>query len=466
MNEVFQIKELIKKAISIVGGSGAGVTLKNADDCSLFISNLFEYRDWHDLKKANYLSYDVNVFNAAIEYNVEIKDSFVVDNFVLNLNKQLHKPFPKTIEIIKNNSQSVIDFGISEDEFLKTLNIVGLQLEHTLIVSEHENTDIFNKLKQNFKNESIISFGEKESVALDPWSSMIRTNTLEKVFSGTEFSAIFIQLIRDLQFLGIRVALKDVIGFLDLKEMISLITVMDKNIRPSSYMLRIFMKKLKINIDEGSEISVEQQTKYYKAVSGVYNYLNHMKSLYDCGAFKSLFGEDEILNAMAKRENIVLPDKFLDDKLYCLTLMYELERAFETYDKSTDGIYEQFMYWMFIPDLKKFDNASIHFIYNYKFLKSIVASSIYANNLNLCAINSEQFLIGKNKFLNFSNEVKDKLLGSVLSWPQRFWYQNSTILNYLYNDEYYFIYPAIISETDIEFRNFYCKKVSIIKDDE
>lgn len=471
MNEAFQVKELIKRAISIMGSSGAGITLRTADDCSLFISNIFNYQNWQDLKNSSKTtidevkSFNVEITDFAVKDFENLKDFQFKNN--LSFKKQQHRTFPKTVNILKNNPNPLMDFAVSDDELLKLINIESIQQYHTTVVSNHKNAELSNRLSKTFKNESVISFGpEKNSISLDPWATMMKSNNLEAWFHYEDgFTSVFVQIIRDLQILGIRTSLKDMIERLKIENFISLFLELNSKKMPSSIYLNVLMKTFKISCVEGEIISVEQQRKYVNLISDVYNILLNLDNLYEVGAFKNLYGDDSLVNAMSNRENITLSDKYLDNPFYCQLLKSELKRAFAVYSKSIDGMEGQYVYWLMIDDLKKFDKFPISVFYQEKFLRIFVMSSIYADNLNSCLLNSEQFLIGKNEFLNFSHDVKDKLLGNVLSWPERFWHQNSTILNLLYTDEYYFIYPKVISQTDIEFRDFHCKKISVMKDE-
>ncbi len=466
--EITQIKSLIKRAINIVGSSGSKVTLSTADDCSLFVSNLFGYRNWQEVRDESrfndkLLEIDGNFNSYTLNKIKEIK-AFNFSQVELKFKKQNYQRIKRELNVPKVNPKEIIDIGFVEDDYLKSINVVGIRQENTVIISRNENVDFIDFWKKRILENNIpfITFSDNPNVVLDPWAMMLKSNHLETFFMEVPsgFASIFTQIVRDLQLVSVRVDLTEVIDWLNLNNFLSLISFLKEKNLPSYQFISLFLRSIGVKNYNESLISEDMQKRYWIAIEPIFNILCELNHLYEDGVFKRSYGEDELLDLVAERKSIVFSPKEINNPIYSQVLRLELNRVFTLYEDSMDTSPEQYMYWLFLENVERF-NFSWEWVYEYKFLRTMVTSNGQSEFLKDYLLVSPQILIGVLSSLDLDDVVKRQLLSNVISWPSRFWYRNSVILNYLEGDEFYLISPLLSANSDLDFADYNCSKIKV-----
>lgn len=466
--ETTQIKNLIKKAISIIGNNGSKVTLSNADDCSLFVSNLFGYRNWQDVRDAARMSDKLLKIGSDLQSHTlnkikEIK-SFNFSQVDLKFKKYSYQKQKVDLNVPKINPKEIIDVGFTEDDYLKSISVVGLRQENTVIISKNEHIDFIDLWKEKIAENNIptITFAENANIKLDPWNMLLKSKHLENFFMDVPsgFSSIFTQIVRDLQLSGVRVDLTEVIEWLELNNFLSLTSFLKEKNLPSYQFINMFLRSIGVKNYNEVLITEDMQRRYWIAIEPIFNILCELNNLYEQGTFKKSYGDDELLELLATRKSIVFSNKEINNPIYSQVLRLELNRVFALYEDSMDTSAEQYMYWLFLESVEKF-NSSWSWIYEYKFIRAMVISNGKSELLKDYLLESPQILIGTLDSLYLDDEVKNQLLGSVVSWPSRFWYKNGIILNYLNADEFYLIAPLFYVTEELDFADYVCQKIKI-----
>ncbi len=466
--EITQIKSLIKRAINIVGSSGSKVTLSTADDCSLFVSNLFGYRNWQEVRDESRLNdkrleIDGNFNSYTLNKIKEIK-AFNFSQVDLKFKKQNYQRIKRELNVPKVNPKEIIDIGFVEDDDLKSINVVGIRQENTVIISRNENIDFIDFWKRRILENNIpfITFSDNPNVVLDPWAMMLKSNHLETFFMEVPsgFVSIFTQIVRDLQLVSVRVDLTEVIDWLNLNNFLSLTSFLKEKNLPSYQFISLFLSSIGVNNYNESLIGENMQKRYWIAIEPIFNILCELNHLYEDGVFKRSYGEDELLDLIAERKSIVFSPKEINNPIYSQVLRLELNRVFALYEDSMDTSPEQYMYWLFLENVERF-NFPWEWVYEYKFLRTMVTSNGQSEFLKDYLLVSPQILIGVLSSLDLDDVVKRQLLSNVISWPSRFWYRNSVILNYLEGDEFYLISPLLSASDDLDFADYNCSKIKV-----
>lgn len=466
--EITQIKNLIKKAISIVGNNGSKVTLSNADDCSLFVSNLFGYRNWQDVRDEAKISDKLLEIENGLQSHTlrkikEIK-SFKFSQVDLKFKKYSYQKQKIDLNVPKINPKEIIDVGFAEDDYLKSISVVGLRQENTVVISRNENIDFIELWKDKIAENNIptITFAENANIALDPWNMLLKSNHLETFFMGVPsgFASIFTQIVRDLQLTSVRVDLTEVIEWLELNNFLSLTSFLREKNLPSYQFINMFLRSIGIKNYHEVLITEDMQKRYWIAIEPIFNIICELNNLYEQGTFKKSYGDDELLEFLATRKSIIFSDKEINNPIYSQVLRLELNRVFSLYEDSMDTSAEQYMYWLFLENIEKL-NFSWSWIYEYKFIRTMVTSNSKSELLKDYLLESPQILIGALSDLYLDDDVKNQLLSNVISWPDRFWYRGGLLLNYLSDDEFYLIAPLGSVTDNLDFTDYTCHKINI-----
>lgn len=468
-DELSLIKELIKKAMSIVGDGGSQITLSNPDDCSLFISNLFGYRNWREVKNNSNLEKRVlkTEFENIIQKKINSVKTATLNLTDLSLKKLNYSALSSHIDVVHKLTKDSVDLGVSEDDVLKVEKVENAVFANTLVLSDHNNDEL-KKILLNERSGLVapyITFGETPNIQLDPWSIMLGSNKLEEFFNriDDDFSIIFVSVVRDLYLSGFNVELKEMIALLDIENFISLLPIL-KDLKLHSYhLVKRFLKNLNVPLVDGEVIQDNVQKAYLKRIGSVYSSLIVLSFYYQEGVFKKMYSEDSLLEMLGSRENITLSSLYVSHPLYLEFVQLSLDRGLEVYSKFIEKSESYYNYWILIDGFERFADFDLGWIDKYSFVKMCVVSSPNTDSLDRLLLSADQVLLGRMISFDVPSDVKNYWLDVVPVWPNNFWYNHCSVIKKLSDSEYFYIKNQDIGDLNKEFKDLSCVKINLLE---
>lgn len=454
-NDVKQIKSLIRKAVSLIDGEQKRITLSSKEDCSKFVSNLFGFSSWQEVKHASSQAVDIGFTLPIIDLYKKFSDVPLAIT-VFNL-----KPLI-TIDKIKEPSsrvlKDVIDIGTEYNERLKADDIMAIRDINTLVISDLPKDGVFDTLIEglNKSNTSKITLGSQQNILLDPWRGICQRNS--KVLddfmaqADTNVSKLFTLIFHNIIDLNYSLDLEDAVNYLGLAQMVSFCLAIEKAKIPSAKYLRKYLVGLGISFEDGFILTEEQQQKNWENVKEVYYLLNTLLNLYKSRVFSKSMGEDEIYEMLCRKEEILISDEFISFPFYQELVYLELTRVLNKYAEGVPLYLEdKYRNWFVIEDLYKWPRLNVAPLCRNRFLCSVIFSKPEAN-LDGAIKNSFQIIYEKSLNVNISDSAKSHLLDIVESWPQGFWYNNVDSVRSLQSNEGFYFYPVDEPELSKDFK--------------